>query len=61
LIEDFILEMQFHKIGHAMIAPVPNQIFGEETAAKEPIEVKFSLPILIFQESLFLKKLFIRE
>jgi hypothetical protein len=30
LIEDFIIEMQFHKIGHAMIAPVPNQIFGKK-------------------------------
>ncbi|KPH12159.1 twin-arginine translocation pathway signal protein [Chryseobacterium sp. ERMR1:04] len=41
LIEDFIIEMQFHKIGHAMIAPVPNQIFGAETeTAKKPIDGK---------------------
>ena len=31
-IENFLVEIQFHKLGHAMIAPVPNQIFGEETA-----------------------------
>ena len=41
LIEDFILEMEFHKIGHAMIAPVPNQIFGKESEkARESIEGK---------------------
>ncbi len=32
LIEDFIVEIQFHKIGHAMIAPVPGQIFGKPEA-----------------------------
>ena len=31
LIEDYILEMSFHKIGHGMIAPIPNQIFGAES------------------------------
>ncbi len=31
LIEDLILEIEFNKIGHAMIAPIPNHIFGEET------------------------------
>ena len=31
LIEDYILEMSFHKIGHGIIAPIPNQIFGEES------------------------------
>ena len=30
LIEDYLLEIQFHKLGHAMISPVPNQIFGKE-------------------------------
>lgn len=41
LIEDFIIEMQFHKIGHAMIAPVPNHIFGAETEkAKKSIDGK---------------------
>ncbi|WBV55687.1 NAD(P)-binding protein [Chryseobacterium daecheongense] len=37
LIEDFIIEMQFHKIGHAMIAPVPGQIFGKAEMAKQSI------------------------
>lgn len=41
LIEEYIVEMQFHKIGHAMIAPVPNQIFGGVTQkAKESIDGK---------------------
>ena len=31
LIVDYILEMSFHKIGHGMIAPIPNQIFGAES------------------------------
>ncbi|MEJ5102913.1 NAD(P)/FAD-dependent oxidoreductase [Chryseobacterium sp. MYb328] len=60
LIEDFILEMQFHKIGHAMIAPVPDQIFGEHTkAAKEPIEGKVFFAhsdlsgISIFEEAFY--------
>jgi len=40
-IEDFILEIDFHIIGHAMIAPVPNQIFGKETEkAQQNIEEK---------------------
>ena len=60
LIEDFILEMQFHKIGHAMIAPVPNQIFGEETrTAREPLEGKIFFAhsdlsgISIFEEAFY--------
>ena len=60
LIEDFVLEMQFHKIGHAMIAPVPDQIFGEETGiAKEPIEGKIFFAhsdlsgISIFEEAFY--------
>lgn len=40
-IEDFILEIDFHKIGHAMIAPVPNQIFGKEAKkSRENIQGK---------------------
>ncbi len=40
-IENFILEIDFHKIGHAMIAPVPNQIFGETSEkARENIDGK---------------------
>ena len=40
-IEDYILEMQFHKLGHGMIAPVPNHIFGEQTRKlAEPIDNK---------------------
>ncbi|MCT2408015.1 NAD(P)-binding protein [Chryseobacterium antibioticum] len=60
LIEDFILEMDFHKIGHAMIAPVPGQIFGEETQkAKEPIDGKIFFAhtdlsgISIFEEAFY--------
>lgn len=60
LIEDFILEMDFHKIGHAMIAPVPGQIFGEETQrAKEPIGGKIFFAhtdlsgISIFEEAFY--------
>ncbi|MEI3788168.1 MULTISPECIES: NAD(P)/FAD-dependent oxidoreductase [unclassified Chryseobacterium] len=60
LIEDFILEMDFHKIGHAMIAPVPDQIFGEETQkAKEPIDGKIFFAhtdlsgISIFEEAFY--------
>lgn len=60
LIEDFILEMQFHKIGHAMITPVPSQIFGEEARkAKEPIENKIFFAhsdlsgISIFEEAFY--------
>nr|WP_262908177.1 NAD(P)/FAD-dependent oxidoreductase [Epilithonimonas sp. JDS] len=29
-IEDFILDIQFHKLGHGMISPVPDFIFGKE-------------------------------
>ncbi|MCE3077051.1 NAD(P)-binding protein [Chryseobacterium gwangjuense] len=58
LIEDFIIEMQFHKIGHAMIAPVPNQIFGN-LKAKEPIDEKVFFAhsdlsgISIFEEAFY--------
>jgi hypothetical protein len=58
LIEDFILEMQFHKIGHAMIAPAPNQIFGN-SKAKEPIDEKIFFAhsdlsgISIFEEAFY--------
>lgn len=41
LIEDYLLEIQFHKLGHAMIAPIPNHLFGSETKkAKESIDQK---------------------
>ncbi|MFC3160502.1 NAD(P)-binding Rossmann-like domain-containing protein [Chryseobacterium arachidis] len=59
LIEDFIIEMQFHKIGHAMIAPVPNQIFGYAEKAKQPIEGKVFFAhsdlsgISIFEEAFY--------
>ncbi|NIF05334.1 NAD(P)-binding protein [Chryseobacterium sp. Tr-659] len=60
LIEDLILEMQFHKIGHAMIAPVPNQIFGEAAKiAKQPIDGKVFFAhsdlsgISIFEEAFY--------
>lgn len=60
LIEDFILEMEFHKIGHAMIAPVPNQIFGKESEkARESIEGKIFFAhtdlsgISIFEEAFY--------
>ncbi|KIC65252.1 twin-arginine translocation pathway signal protein [Chryseobacterium taiwanense] len=58
LIEDFIIEMQLHKIGHAMIAPVPNQIFGN-LKAKEPIDGKVFFAhsdlsgISIFEEAFY--------
>ncbi len=58
LIEDFILDMQFHKIGHAMIAPVPNQIFGN-SEAKQPIDGKIFFAhsdlsgISIFEEAFY--------
>ncbi len=58
LIEDFILDMQFHKIGHAMIAPVPNQIFGN-SGAKQPIDGKIFFAhsdlsgISIFEEAFY--------
>lgn len=58
LIEDFIIEMQFHKIGHAMIAPVPNQIFGKPQA-KQPIDGKIFFAhsdlsgISIFEEAFY--------
>ncbi len=29
-IEDFIIDIRFHKLGHGMIAPVPDFIFGKE-------------------------------
>jgi len=60
LIEEFIVEMQFHKIGHAMIAPVPNQIFGKESQkAKESIDGKIFFAhtdlsgISIFEEAFY--------
>lgn len=60
LIEDFILEMRFHKIGHAMIAPVPDQIFGEKAkVAKEPVDEKIFFAhsdlsgISIFEEAFY--------
>ncbi len=40
-IEDFIIDIQFHKLGHGMISPVPNFIFGEEKKlAKQNIDNK---------------------
>lgn len=60
LIEDFILEMQFHKIGHAMIAPVPNQIFGIKTQkVRQSIDEKIFFAhsdlsgISIFEEAFY--------
>ncbi len=60
MIEDFILEMQFHKIGHAMIAPVPGQIFGKAAqTAKETIGNKIFFAhsdlsgISIFEEAFY--------
>ena len=58
LIEDFIIEMQFHKIGHAMIAPVPNQIFGKKEA-KQAIDGRIFFAhsdlsgISIFEEAFY--------
>jgi hypothetical protein len=59
-IEDFILEIQFHKIGHGMIAPVPNHIFGENTQRlKMPIDRKIFFAhsdlsgISIFEEAFY--------
>ena len=38
-IEDFIIDIQFHKLGHGMISPVPGFIFGEEKQfAKQNID-----------------------
>lgn len=60
MIEELIIEMQFHKIGHAMIAPVPGQIFGSETEkVKQPIEDKIFFAhtdlsgISIFEEAFY--------
>lgn len=40
-IEAHIIEIQFHKLGHGMISPVPDFIFGSEIQlAKEPIDDK---------------------
>lgn len=40
-IEDFILDIQFHKLGHGMISPIPDFIFGEEKElAKQIIDGK---------------------
>lgn len=59
-IEKFVIEMQFHKIGHAMIAPVPGQIFGTHTReARKPLEGKVFFAhsdlsgISIFEESFY--------
>lgn len=59
LIEDYILEMQFHKIGHAMIVPVPNQMGRRSQQAKQPIEGKIFFAhtdlsgISIFEEAFY--------
>ena len=40
-IEDFIIDIQFYKLGHGMISPVPDFIFGEEKQlAKQNIDNK---------------------
>lgn len=40
-IENFIIDIQFHKLGHGMISPVPGFIFGKEKAqAKQSIDNK---------------------
>ena len=40
-IEDFIIDIAFHKLGHGMISPVPDFIFGEEKQlAKQNIDNK---------------------
>ncbi|MGC4128006.1 MAG: NAD(P)-binding protein [Bergeyella sp.] len=40
-IENYLLEISFHKLGHGMITPVPNFIFGEERRkAGEPMNGK---------------------
>ena len=40
-IEDFIIDIQFHKLGHGMISPVPDFIFGEEKQlAKQNVDNK---------------------
>ena len=40
-IENFIIDIQFHKLGHGMISPVPDFIFGEEKElAKKSIDDK---------------------
>ncbi|WP_238536252.1 NAD(P)/FAD-dependent oxidoreductase [Chryseobacterium populi] len=59
LIEDFIIEIQFHKIGHAMIAPVPNHMSGKTAEAKQPIDEKIFFAhtdlsgISIFEEAFY--------
>ncbi len=59
LIEDHILEMQFHKIGHAMIAPVPRQIGKISKKAKQPVDGKIFFAhsdlsgISIFEEAFY--------
>jgi len=58
-IEDFIVEMQFHKIGHAMIAPVPNQIFENSVKGRQPMDGKIFFAhsdlsgISIFEEAFY--------
>ncbi len=40
-IEDFIIDIQFHKLGHGMISPVPDFIFGvEKQLAKQNVDNK---------------------
>ena len=39
MIEDYILDVEFNKIGHAMIAPIPNFIFSESLQdLRKPID-----------------------
>lgn len=41
LIENFIEEIHLHRLGHGMISPIPNHIFGKEVQkAKQPLENK---------------------
>ncbi|WP_374441567.1 NAD(P)-binding protein [Epilithonimonas sp.] len=59
-IEDFIIDIQFHKLGHGMISPVPGFIFGEEKElAKQNIGGKIFFAhsdlsgISIFEEAFY--------
>ncbi|WP_185670484.1 NAD(P)-binding protein [Chryseobacterium sp. POL2] len=60
LIDDFIIEIEFNKIGHAMIAPTPGKIFGKDSQiAKEDINRKIFFAhsdlsgISIFEEAFY--------
>lgn len=59
LIEEYILEMQFHKIGHAMIAPVPGQMRERSQLAKQSNDGKIFFAhtdlsgISIFEEAFY--------